>query len=66
MGGLFCLLEFGNIDLLHALMLWNPLTKKIEELCKLESFWFKPLVWHMFGGCQTTILQDHFFWQPKL
>lgn len=47
MGGLFCLLEFGNIDLLHAFMLWNPLINKIKELHKLESSWSKPLVWHM-------------------
>jgi hypothetical protein len=46
-GGLFCLLEFGNIDLLHALMLWNPLTNKIKELPKLESSSSKSLVWHM-------------------
>ncbi len=47
MGKLFCLLEFGNIDLLHALMLWNPLTNKIKELPKLESSWSNPLLWHL-------------------
>lgn len=47
LGGMFCLLEFGNIDLLHALMFLNPLTNKIKELPKLESSWSNPLVWHM-------------------
>jgi len=46
-GGLFCLLEFGHIDLLHALTFLNPLTNKIKELLKLESSWSSPLVWHM-------------------